>query len=249
MVHGFTGSPFEMRPLGEWLSARGWAVEGPCLLGHGGTTRDLAATRWPDWLGSVESAVERLEAHVGQGRVAVVGLSLGGALTLELARRRLATGSPLPTIAALAPALWLSPGAMRFEDLVHRHLGALVRAFTFRAALPKISGSDLSDVAMRKANGIAQGTAGMPLAALHSLVELGQSLRPRLGEITTPTLLVHSPHDHTIPYACSTFAHSHLGGPSRLVTLDKSHHVITLDVERDRVFTEVGRHLDAYLPK
>jgi len=236
-----------MRLLGEWLAARGWAVEGPCLLGHGGSTRDLAATRWPDWLASVEAAVERLEGHVGQGRVAVVGLSLGGALTLELARRRLRAGLPLPVIAALAPALWLSPGAMRFEALVHRHLGALVRAFTFRAALPKISGSDLSDGDMRQRNHLAQGTAGMPLGALHSLVEFGAALHPQLGDITTPTLLIHSPRDHTIPYACSTYALAHLGGPVRLVTLEKSHHVITLDVERDRVFTEVGRHLDAYL--
>jgi len=44
VIHGFTGSPFEMRLLGEDLAARGFAVEGVKLAGHAGTTRELAAT-------------------------------------------------------------------------------------------------------------------------------------------------------------------------------------------------------------
>src|SRR5581483_10301797 len=90
LVHGFTGSPFEMRLLGEHLAARGLAVEGPLLPGHRSTTAALAATGWRDWLAGVERAFEKLQSRAP--RVAVCGLSLGGLLTLELARRRASTG-------------------------------------------------------------------------------------------------------------------------------------------------------------
>src|SRR6478752_1325815 len=86
VVHGFTGSPFEMRLLGEDLAARGFAVEGVRLAGHAATTRDLAASTWHDWYRSADEALNRLRARVGKKRVAVAGLSMGGLLTLELAR-------------------------------------------------------------------------------------------------------------------------------------------------------------------
>src|SRR4051794_28130513 len=85
-IHGFTGTPFEMRLLGEHLGRRGFAVEGVRLAGHGGTTADLKATRWPDWLFSVEEAFQQLRRRAE--RIAVCGLSLGGLLALELARRQ-----------------------------------------------------------------------------------------------------------------------------------------------------------------
>src|SRR5262249_34090629 len=76
VVQGFTGTPFEMRFLGEALAARGLAVEGPALAGHGGTTRELQASRWPDWVHTAERALDRLLKRAR--KVAVVGLSMGG---------------------------------------------------------------------------------------------------------------------------------------------------------------------------
>src|SRR5436309_331310 len=59
LVHGFTGTPEEMRPLGEALAARGFPVHAVRLAGHGtdvaelARTRSMAATitacRWPTW--------------------------------------------------------------------------------------------------------------------------------------------------------------------------------------------------------
>src|SRR5688572_17767016 len=37
LLHGFTGSPWDMRPLGERLSERGYAVRAIRLPGHGST--------------------------------------------------------------------------------------------------------------------------------------------------------------------------------------------------------------------
>jgi carboxylesterase len=228
-VHGFTGSPFEMRLLGEHLGARGFAVTGARLAGHGGTTRDLASTRWPDWLHSVERAFDTLRARCQHA--AVVGLSLGGLLTLELARRR---KQQISSVSLLATALWLPVRAVRFDSVMQAV--PLVR----NLALPKLAGSDIRDPEMRRLNQVAQGRAGMPLPALHSLIEFGQYLKPRVHEVTHPALLMHSRQDHTVPFACMDYLAAHLGSREVVeVPLEQSFHVITLDVEREHVFRAV----------
>lgn len=239
LVHGFTGSPFEMRLLGEDLARRGFAVDGVKLAGHAETTRALAATTWHDWYRSAEDAVARLRQRVGGRRVAVVGLSMGGLLTLELARRH---RDAFACIGVLAAPLWLPPQAEKFARITASL--PLIR----NAALPKLAGSDIRDREMKARNARAVPKAGMPLPALASLVELGAHLRDKLGDVKTPTLLMHSERDHTVPFECMDAIANRLGTAEyRKVTLRESYHVITLDVERDRVFDAVAEWVGAYL--
>ena len=237
LLHGFTGTPFEMRLLGESLASDGFAVEGPALAGHVGTTRDLSRTRWPDWLQSAERSLDSLATRCE--KVGVCGLSMGALLTAELARRR---PSQVAAIGMLATALWLPERAVRFERAISSV--PVLREI----ALPKLAGSDIRDPEMKRRNKIAQGGAGMPLPALHSLVELGLYLRPRLGGVSQPALVAHGRHDHTIPFACMAEVTRALG--SRVITelvLEESFHVLTLDLERDTVFRAVAAHMREYL--
>ncbi|MFA6032646.1 MAG: carboxylesterase, partial [Myxococcota bacterium] len=48
LVHGFTGTPFEMRPLGDGLAAAGYRVACPALAGHATRWEDLEETGWRD---------------------------------------------------------------------------------------------------------------------------------------------------------------------------------------------------------
>ena len=41
LIHGFTGAPTEMRPLGEYLAENGFSVLGVRLSGHGTRMADL----------------------------------------------------------------------------------------------------------------------------------------------------------------------------------------------------------------
>ena len=240
LVHGFTGTPFEMRPLGEALAALGLSVEAPLLAGHGqpgliAGTRALAATGWPDWLASVERAFDRLRARVT--RVTVCGLSLGGLLTLELARRR---QGQLAAVASLSAPLWLTPAAERGLQLARRF--PLMQLL----AMPKLAGSDVRDPEMRRLNNLAQGRAAMPFRAVVSLSDLQARVRAGLGEVNAPALLMHSEQDHTAPFACMAELARLLGTPAQQrteIVLTQSFHVITLDVERQRVFDAVAEHV------
>src|SRR5436190_24109848 len=76
LLHGFSGSPASMRPLGEFLAAHGIAVSGPRLPGHGTSVDDLASTTWEQWLAEAETALGELESR--SSAVVCVGLSMGG---------------------------------------------------------------------------------------------------------------------------------------------------------------------------
>src|SRR5205814_10602885 len=85
LLHGFTGTPFEMRFLGEKLAARGVRAVGPRLAGHATTFDELAATSYRDWFAGADAELADLKRSAD--KVAVVGLSLGGLIALDLARR------------------------------------------------------------------------------------------------------------------------------------------------------------------
>jgi carboxylesterase len=108
LVHGFTGTPWDVRPLGEALAAGGFRVRGLRLPGHGTTPRAMLEAGAGDWLAACEEGL----AAFREPRVAVVGLSMGALLALVLAAR---WQQRVQAVACLAPAL-------RFKDALTRGL-------------------------------------------------------------------------------------------------------------------------------
>lgn len=83
LVHGFLGSPAELRPLAAELHQIGWTVYVPLLPGYGPEIDTLFTRTQSDWIAAVRSLVDRLKA---EGRpVLLVGYSLGAAVSLNVA--------------------------------------------------------------------------------------------------------------------------------------------------------------------
>ena len=82
LVHGFSGSPYDMWILADFLAGNGIDVEVPLLAGHGGTMETFAKTKNGDWAKSVEGVLaESLEKY---RKVFIVGYSFGANLGLHL---------------------------------------------------------------------------------------------------------------------------------------------------------------------
>ena len=60
LVHGFSGSPFELHLVAERLHQQGLHVALPLLAGHHQNLRALGESRWPDWLASAEQLTRLL---------------------------------------------------------------------------------------------------------------------------------------------------------------------------------------------
>ena len=91
LIHGGTGSPPEMRPMGEHLAQKGLTVLGVRLAGHGTTPEDLARTTWQDLVASAEEGLYQVQERCE--RVFVAGLSVGGLLALYLAAHHPVAGA------------------------------------------------------------------------------------------------------------------------------------------------------------
>src|SRR5207302_7595502 len=119
LLHGFAGTPPELRRLGEHLAARGWRCHAPALPGHAATPQALQQTTWRDWAGGAQRALDELSAECDQ--VFIAGQSMGGSLALHLA----ATDARVQAVASLAAPVWLPGFRVRllpvFKHVVRWH--------------------------------------------------------------------------------------------------------------------------------
>jgi carboxylesterase len=216
VVHGFTGCPHSMRGLAEAFAGAGYAVELPRLPGHGTAIEDMLTTSWADWSAAVQDAYRDLAARCDQ--VVVAGLSMGGSLTVWLALHQ-------PEIAGL---VLINP-AIGTPETTEMQTGLRAALDAGMTVAPGVGG----DIADPDATELAY--AEVPVAPLLSLLDATLELTPRLGDITIPTLLIHSLQDHVVPPSASAAIEAGLGGPVELVELQRSFHVATLDYERDEI--------------
>lgn len=228
LLHGFTSTPFEIGYLGQALAARGFSVTAPLLPGHGTSTDDLDRIRWPDWVAAVDAAVTRTRTRCD--RVALVGQSLGGLLSLYVASKR----SDVTCVTSLAAPLWLAG------------LGHWAARWTAPGAwldrvktLPKLGGSDVRDPVARKLN---PAYRTIPTRALAELVTFMDVVDKVLPDVRQPVLVLHGQQDHTAPVECARYIASRTRA-YRVRILPRSYHLLAIDVERDIVASEVTSFL------
>jgi carboxylesterase len=92
LVHGFTGTPKEMRWLGEYLNREcAFTVLGVRLTGHATEPEKMIHTNYTDWLGCVEDGYHLLSNAVEN--IYLAGLSMGGVLSFTIAPELKINGS------------------------------------------------------------------------------------------------------------------------------------------------------------
>ncbi len=221
LVHGFTGTPQNVRPLADYLARRGLAVSAPRMPGHGTTVADLDKTGPQDWLEAAEQALTELKERCST--VFVAGISMGGTLTLELARRHpelagvVVMAAPVQAMEALQP-LVDDPDRPVTVPAPWATVGVLTQ-----------------DVGV---GGIAY--LEMPLGALERGMGLMSQVREGLGDVTVPTLLIYGDADQVVDKANGPFVLEGIKATDkRLLALPDSSHEVTLDVDRERVMVEV----------
>ncbi len=222
LLHGFTGTPPELLPLGEYLAQRDITVSCIQLPGHGTTPQDMIKTRWEDWAGAAEQGLFDLRKECEE--VFVAGLSMGGALTLYLAARY-----DLPGAASLAGATLVTDWRVKWLLPV---IGRFVKYF------PKDKADEFEDPEMRK---LHKSYDHFPLPCIASLNNVGlPQVRAGLPGIKCPMLILHSRSDEMLTMSNAELIFNNISSEKKeFVKLDRSGHVVTLDVEREIVFEKV----------
>ncbi len=219
LVHGFTATPKEMRWMGEYLHAEGYTVMGVRLAGHATDMRDLARMRWRDWLASVEDGWHLLRS-AGYGPIFVMGLSLGGALSLLFGAR-----FPVAGVVSIAAPYCLKP----YFLLPFLRPLSLVWPYIRKSGPP-----DLRDpVALRERISYPAN----PTRAIAEVRDLLAVLRQELPQVQVPVLLAHSRNDTYVPPENMEQIYAALGTQDKAkVWVENSGHIVTRDADRHIVF-------------
>ena len=176
LIHGFTGTPFDMGPLAEFFRGIGFTISVPLLEGHGTSPEQLKKTMWNDSLRSAEEAYHQLRL-AGSHTIYIIGHSMGGLLGLKLALRY-----PVQAIATLSSPVfvhdkriqyvrflkWILPYIRRTEKKaphIERHLKPYLRT---------------------------------PLASIQQLHELIISTKLDLPKVETPIFIAQGGADETV---------------------------------------------------
>jgi carboxylesterase len=251
-IHGFTGSPYEVRPLADYARERlGWTVHVPLLPGHGEMPERLAGMRWEQWADAARAAYDALAKRCDN--VVVAGLSMGGLLALHLAAQESARPASqlravftmaapaglfdrrTHVVKALHPLVrWFHP--MRFVDLrdaalrrrIHKNFGASINFDNAEhvAALRRIR---------------------IPLNAVAQLLRFNDIVLGELPGIRTPVLIAQSHADTVIARDSADVIASRLGSHDKsVVWYERWMHEMPLEDDADIMFAEADLFLSQY---
>lgn len=223
MIHGFTGTPKELRWMGEFLNAQGFSVLGIRLTGHATQMSDLVRTRWWDWLASVEDGIGILGNACTQ--IFTIGLSMGGILSLIAAERYGIKG----LICMSTPYLVSNDWRLNFA----RQLST-VKPYVKKGARKELD---------KEAAASHLDYPAYPTRSIAELNDLTYEMHAILPKVKQPALIIHSKSDD-LSYQNSIQIHEKIGSADKeLFLVEKSGHVITEDIEREVVFKKAANFI------
>lgn len=242
LVHGLTGTPNEMRSLGNYFHRKGYTSVCPRLANHGEPIHILKYTKWEAFYDSVRTAFLELKTD---GPVFTAGLSMGALLSLLLAAE---FPDRIAGVSCLSPTLfydgWNVPWSRFLLPLAYytpiRHIAYFKEEPPYGIKNEAIRNrvheyykkADLNNLsAMDK-----YGYPYFPVTLFCELRRLINHLKKVLPKITVPLQLVQANDDDMTSTKNSQYIYNQVSSKVKeIVLMYNSYHVITADQERETV--------------
>jgi carboxylesterase len=217
LIHGFTGTPSELRPMGEFLAGKGFSVKAPLLKGHGTTPEDMLTTGMKDWVKSAADAY--FELHKQCDKVFVAGLSMGGCLAMHLAARL-----PVDGVIPICAPIFVQDRRAYFARFV-----APFRKFE------QHKGEHPEHIAPYMA-----GYNKTPIRCVAELLKVIRTVRGELPQIKVPALILQGEKDLTVRPESAQYIHKHISSRKKEIKwYPNSGHILTVDHDHEQMLKDV----------
>jgi len=228
ILHGFTSSLDCVSPLVSVVEHYDLPYRMPVLRGHGTQPEDLIGVGWPDWYADAEEALDDLLQEVERG--IVMGLSMGGLVTLQLAAEH---PEEVAGVVCIATALRLSDPLAPGNPLSFLR-PVVMKVVKFWPMPP--------DYADKELEALDTNYTRAPLDAINSLLEYGPYVEGWLSEVRAPALIVQSHLDPTVKPESAQVIYDGISSEDKeVVWFHKSHHEMLRDLERESVVEAADR--------
>lgn len=239
MVHGFLASPAELRNVGDALAAKGHAVLGVRLSGHGTSPHDLQTRSWQDWLASVERGYDILSAFCD--KVVIVGFSTGAALGAIYAARH-------PKRLA---GMVMASSPLKFRNRNLMFVPLLYGANKLMGWVP--NAGEMLGFRPNQSEHPETNYRHIPINGLYHLRRAVAEMNEKLAHIDVPVLVMQADNDQVVdPASANMIARRLTGTQNKTVKMLPSdrHGILNEDIAGavDLVMEFVARADEAELP-
>jgi len=224
LLHGFTSGEKAVSGLVPHLKKLGLPYAKPMLRGHGTRFQDLQGVTYEDWYQDAEKALLELSKTVD--KVVVVGLSMGGLVTLKLAMEH---GDKIAGIVTVAAALRFADPLAGFSRILSKFVPYWPGPKTF------------NDKALAKTS---TNYKYFPTKAFVSLYDFAKLIESNLPRVKVPILVIHSKQDRVISPVAANLIYEKVSSPHReILWFQKSGHEMMQDMEAEAVFEAIDRFI------
>jgi carboxylesterase len=221
-IHGFTGSPFEVEPLVEYLRENtNWNIVVPTLPGHD-EEGSLKGISYTEWMHCAEKAIQKLLGYCE--KVYVIGFSMGGMIACHLASKY-----PVDKLVLLSAAA------------KYIHLRQLVKDIVGLVKEVVKGQHQENELFLRYKNKIKK----TPLSATIQFRTLVSKVIPLMETISTPTLIAQGGLDGIVPPKSADYIYRHLSSQEKkIIHVENAKHLICHSEENQNLFQEIHSFLD-----
>lgn len=222
LIHGYTSSPLDFKPMIDFLSRKNITVLAPLLKGHGTSPQNLATTSYVDWEKSVKDAFNILKKNCSS--LFVVGHSFGGNLCIELVKKNKVKGF----ISIATPVFFQKQGFVRAMFYSLRF---------FKVFFKKKYPSDYNNT-INKARFVYNSA---PVNTMSSVIKIIRKSIRDLDKVKCPVLVLQSRGDKTTNPKSADFIYNKIGcNKKELKIINDSHHLFILDKKVNKgVFKDI----------
>ncbi|WP_404407864.1 alpha/beta hydrolase [Jeotgalibacillus malaysiensis] len=211
LCHGFLGTPQSVEYIGKVFAQQGYTISAPRLAGHGTHYKDLAHCSFSDWYLSLEKAYLDLKERCE--RIYVIGQSMGGTLTLDLASHY----KDIDGILLINPAIHV-PAMSPYQNIPPTKY--------INESKPDIKNPDVTEITYPK----------VPAFAYQQLLTYMDVVKKNLPLVKNPILCFQSTIDHVVPPENTDFILQRVQSDIKLKhVLDNSYHVASMDYDKEKI--------------
>lgn len=211
VIHGYTGSPYEVEPLADFLREQtSWHIEVPTLPGHG-QNLSLENVSHKQWIATAEDALKKMKKS--HDTIYLIGFSMGGMIAAYLAAKH------------KVDKLVLLAAAGKYLSL--KQIGMDAGNVFFDIARGKIKENKLYLYYKRKRREV-------PFKANIEFFRLVRFTRKHLKHVESPVLIAQGQQDNMVPSKTAYYLDKEITSKQKeVVFFERSRHLICLGDDKD----------------